>query len=103
MAKCDSSWTTPYDQRPYCVCRSTIYDDVNNINCPAVRDDGGECVIPKRDIQVFEASAPCYCRYRISRIYPKTIPTNVQTISWEIKASFRTAPANSYRQCPCEF
>ena len=101
MARCDSSWTAPYDGRPYCVCRATILQDVDNVNCPAVRDDGGECAIPKRRIQTAEANAACYCRYRVSRIYPKTIPTSVRTIRWEIKASFRTAPANKYDQCPC--
>ncbi|XP_070180874.1 uncharacterized protein [Littorina saxatilis] len=101
MARCDSTWATPYNKRPYCVCRKTILDDVDNINCPPVTDDDGECEIPKRDIKTFEGSAPCYCRYRISRIYPKTIPTNVQTISWEIKASIITAPAKNHMQCSC--
>nr|KAG5692786.1 hypothetical protein BaRGS_009402 [Batillaria attramentaria] len=102
MSYCDSFWkTSSYDGLPYCVCRKTIVEDMDSINCPSAADDEGECTIPVRDLIDFEAFAPCYCRYQIPRIYPVFYPTSRQTISWVVRAVFTTAPAKNYKECPC--
>ncbi|PVD25659.1 hypothetical protein C0Q70_13318 [Pomacea canaliculata] len=100
MGRCDNYWAaSTYDQRPYCVCRSEVLEDLKNINCPRTANDGGECELPKRNLVDFEAYAPCYCKYQISRIYPTSNTSG--SVGWVVNAIFTTAPARSYKQCPC--
>lgn len=103
------------DNHPYCVCRKTAAEDAKRLSCPLVRDDGGECEIPRRDLQVTQSNLPCLCLYKFYIAYPYLSQPDTSlhrqqenineqrssVLEWNVKEEIVTGPALTFSECPC--